>query len=165
MGRTEKGGIRTVLPQKFETDILPLQTVAPWCFCCGQENPFGLKLRFRKETNTRISTELSIPEYWSGWGRIMHGGFHSVLLDEITAWVAFGLLNKTSFLTKKIQVQYHSPVYVGQYVYVVGELVDNNERSIVARGEIRDEGNTLISEAVSTMIRIRPEDMANHVGK
>lgn len=95
----------------------------------------------------------------------MHGGFHNVLLDEITAWVAFGLLNKTSFLTKKIQVQYHSPVYVGQYVYVVGELVDNNERSIVAKGEIRDEGNTLISEAVSTLIRIRPEDMANHVGK
>ncbi|MGO9146863.1 MAG: PaaI family thioesterase [Desulfomonilia bacterium] len=155
----------TVLPQKFETDILPVQTVAPWCFCCGQENPLGLKLRFRRETDTRISTGLSIPEYWSGWGRIMHGGFHGVLLDEITSWVAFGLLNESSFLTKKIQVRYHRPVYVGQYVHVVGELVENNERTIVVSGEIRDEKDILISDAVSTMIRIRSEHMMRHIKK
>jgi uncharacterized protein (TIGR00369 family) len=154
-----------MLPQKYETDILPVQTVAPWCFCCGQENPLGLKLRFRRETDTRISTGLLIPDYWSGWGKIMHGGFHGVLLDEITSWVAFGLLNELSFLTKKIQVEYHSPVYVGQYVHVVGELVEDNERTIVARGEIRAEKDTLISEATSTMIRIRPEHMMRHIKK
>jgi hypothetical protein len=56
----------TALPQKFETDILPIQNVAPWCFCCGQENPLGLKLQFKRETDTRLSTSLSIPDYWSG---------------------------------------------------------------------------------------------------
>ncbi len=155
----------TALPQKFETDILPIQTAAPWCFCCGQENPLGLKLRFRRETDTRLSTSLSIPDYWSGWGKIMHGGFHSILLDEITSWVAFGLLNEKSFLTKKIQVQYHKPIYVGQYVYVAGELVEDSEKTIMARGEIRDRDNVLISDAVSTMIRIRPEHMMRHIKK
>jgi uncharacterized protein (TIGR00369 family) len=154
-----------MLAQNNETDIFPVQTVAPWCFCCGQENPLGLKLRFRRETDTRIITGLYIPEYWSGWGKIMHGGFHGILLDEITSWVAFGLLNESSFLTKKIQVEYHSPVYVGQYVHVVGELVENNERTIVARGEIRNEDNTLISDAISTLIRIRPEHMTRHIKK
>jgi uncharacterized protein (TIGR00369 family) len=160
-----KGGNEIMLPQKNETDLLPVQTVAPWCFCCGQENPMGLKLRFWKETETRINTGLTIPEYWSGWGKIMHGGFHSVLLDEITSWVAFGLLNESSFLTRKIQVQYHKPVYVGQYVHVIGELVEVNEKSITARGEIRDENNTLVSEAMSTMIRIRPVNMMRHIQK
>jgi uncharacterized protein (TIGR00369 family) len=158
-----KGENDTMLPLKHETDVLPVQTVAPWCYCCGQENPMGLKLRFRKETGTMISTALSIPEYWSGWGKIMHGGFHSVLLDEITSWVAFGLLGESNFLTRKIQVQYHKPMYVGQYVYVIGELVEVNEKSITARGEIRDEHDTLVSEAMSTMIRIRPLDMMRHI--
>jgi uncharacterized protein (TIGR00369 family) len=152
-----------MFPQRNETDLLPVQTVAPWCFCCGQENPIGLKLRFWKETETMISTGLTIPEYWSGWGKIMHGGFHSVLLDEITSWVAFGLLNESSFLTRKIQVQYHKPVYVGQYVHVIGELVEVNEKSIAARGEIRDENDMLISEAMSTMIRIRPVNMMRYI--
>jgi acyl-coenzyme A thioesterase PaaI-like protein len=79
--------------------------------------------------------------------------------------VAFGLLNETSFLTKKIEVQYHRPIHVGQYVYVVGELVEDNEKTIVARGEIRDRENALISDAVSTMFRIRPEHMMRHIKK
>jgi uncharacterized protein (TIGR00369 family) len=152
-----------MLAQTNETDIFPAQTVAPWCFCCGQENSMGLKLRFKKETDTMLSTGLFIPEYWSGWGKIMHGGFHAVLLDEITSWVAFGLLGESSFLTKKIQVEYHSPVYVGQYVHVVDELVENNEKTIVAKGEIRNEKDTLISQATSMMNRIRPEHMMRHI--
>jgi acyl-coenzyme A thioesterase PaaI-like protein len=62
-------------------------------------------------------------------------------------------------------VQYHKPVYVGQYVHVIGELVEVNEKSITARGEIRDENNTLVSEAMSTMIRIRPVNMMRHIQK
>jgi uncharacterized protein (TIGR00369 family) len=154
-----------MLAQNNETDIFPVQTVAPWCFCCGQENPLGLKLRFRRETDTRIITGLTIPEYWSGWGKIMHGGFHGILLDEITSWVAFGLMGESSFMTKKIQVEYHNPVYIGQYVQVVGELVENNERTIVASGEIRDDKDTLISQATSIMVRIRPEHMARLIPK
>jgi acyl-coenzyme A thioesterase PaaI-like protein len=47
----------------------------------------------------------------------------------------------------------------------VGELVENNERTIVASGEIRDQKDTLISQATSMMIRIRPEHMIRHIKK
>jgi acyl-coenzyme A thioesterase PaaI-like protein len=95
----------------------------------------------------------------------MHGGFHSILLDEISSWVAFGLLHERSFLTKKIAVQYHKPIYVGQYVYVSGELVEDSEKIITSRGEIRDRDNALISDALSTMIRLNPEHMMRNIKK
>ena len=142
-------------------DILPAQNDVPMCFGCGQENPLGIKLRFFKESDIKVSTKIVIPTYWSGWGSVMHGGFHGLLLDEITAWVPFGLLKERSFVTRELNVKYHRPAYIGSELYVTGELVKDNGKTIKLHGEILDTKGNLLSEADSIIVRVDKERMKN----
>ncbi len=140
-------------------ELLPAQTDVPRCFACGLDNPSGLKLRFTKENETTVSTQFTAPYDWTGWGDILHGGFHALLLDEITAWVLFGLRNELAFVTQEMTIQYRKPAYVEQPLYIVGQLVEDQGRRIIVKGEIRDEEGNILSEAQSTLVRLKPEVM------
>lgn len=141
----------------------PQQTIAPNCFVCGDKNEKGLHLKFTRTSETSVQTSLVIPDHWTGWGKLMHGGFHGVLLDEVTAWVAVGILDET-FLTKAINILYHLPAYVGQEVVVTGELVSETDKKIIAKGEIRDAQGNLLSSAESIMIKVHPKMMEKIMG-
>jgi len=135
-------------------ELLPAQTDVPNCFVCGLENPSGLKLRFRKEGPSSVSTQFTPPKDWTGWKNIMHGGFHALLLDEITAWVPFGLWNERSFVTKEINIRYIKPVYVGMPLFIISALVEDKGREMIIRGRILDEGGNVLSEAICTLVRL-----------
>lgn len=135
-------------------ELLPAQTDVPNCFVCGLENPSGLKLRFRKEGSSSVSTQFTPPKDWTGWKNIMHGGFHALLLDEITAWVPFGLWNERSFVTKEINIRYIKPVYVGMPLFIISALVEDKGREMIIRGRILDEGRNVLSEAICTLVRL-----------
>ncbi len=139
-------------------ETFPQQTDAPHCFVCGSENDKGLHLQFKRISEKEVQTRMTIPDHWAGWGTIMHGGFHGVLLDEITGWVGYAIANQT-FLTKALNTIYHLPVYVGQEVVVTGELIEETEKKIIANGEIRDINGNLLSSAESVMIKIHPKMM------
>ena len=135
-------------------EMLPQQAAAPRCFCCGPENPAGLKLRFIKESGTSVSTTFTPPEDWTGWGRIMHGGFQSLLLDETTSWAAFGALGERSFVTREITVRFLRPVHVGQPLTIIGRVTEDRGRVVLVRGEIRDAAGELCTEADSVLWRL-----------
>ncbi len=139
--------------------MLPIQHNAPKCFGCGRENPAGLKLNFFKESNTCVSTVVKVPEYWSGWDNVMHGGFHGVLLDEISAWIPNGLMKINHFVTKEMNINYHRPAYINQTLYVKGDLIENNARNLIVHGEIRNREDLLLSEATCTIILLDSDKM------
>jgi uncharacterized protein (TIGR00369 family) len=139
--------------------LLPVQTDVPRCFVCGLENPSGIKLRFRKEGPTCVSTQFTAPYDWTGWGNILHGGFHALLLDEITAWVPFGLWNERTFVTKEMRIRYVKPAYVETPLFIVGYLVADRQREIIVQGEIKDEHGRILSEARCTLVRLSAEAM------
>lgn len=139
--------------------LLPVQTDVPRCFVCGLENPSGLKLRFRKEGPSSVSTQFTAPYDWTGWGNILHGGFQALLLDEITAWVPFGLWNERAFVTKEMCIRYVRPAYVETQLFIVGYLVEDMQREIIVRGEIKDERGSILSEARCTLVRLSEEAM------
>jgi acyl-coenzyme A thioesterase PaaI-like protein len=142
-----------------EKELLPEQSLVPNCFCCGLENPSGLRMRFFKEGPTAVSTEFTPPEFWTGWGQMMHGGFHSLLLDETMAWVVFGLLNENAFVTREMTIRYHRPVFVSMPLKIFGYLVEDAGRKIIVRGEIQDESGNVLTSAVATLIRLDPQHM------
>ena len=82
-------------------ELFPAQTDVPRCFVCGLDNPSGLKLRFSREGQTSVSTQFTLPRDWTGWGNVMHGGFHALLLDEITAWVSLRFYGMSAPLSPK----------------------------------------------------------------
>jgi uncharacterized protein (TIGR00369 family) len=140
-------------------ELLPVQTAVPRCFVCGQENPSGLKLRFKKESDTVLSTEFTAPEDWTGWGRMLHGGFHGLLLDEVMSWVAWGLMDMKAFVTREMTVRYLRPVYVGRPLMIIGHLEEDLGRDIITRGEIRNDEGTVLSESRGVITRVDPAKM------
>ena len=142
-----------------KSKLIPIQYDAPLCYVCGQSNPMGLKLRFTRESDIEIKTSLTIPDYWTGWGTMMHGGFHSILHDEIMAHIPFSLFNVRSFVTKSIEVQYRRPVYVNQKVTVHGYLEKREENLFYCRGEIRNTKGKVLSRSTSILMEINSDHM------
>jgi len=139
--------------------LLPVQHEVPNCFVCGPENPSGLKLRFRKMDDVTLGTEFTAPDEWTGWGRMLHGGFHGLLLDEIMSWVAWGLMDVKAFVTREMTVNYLRPVYVGRPLTVIGRLEEDLGRDIIVRGEIRDAEDELLTESRGVIRRVDPDRM------
>ncbi len=105
------------------------------CFACGPANEKGLQMKFFKSGNL-VFSELAIPEYMSGWNRVVHGGILSTLLDEAMGWGAIVLLKKYIF-TKSMTVNYLKPVQVLDMLRVESEVLERTgEREAVMEGRI-----------------------------
>lgn len=105
------------------------------CFACGPANDKGLQMKFYKSGST-VFSELVIPEYMSGWNRVVHGGILSTLLDEVMGWGAIVLLKKYIF-TKSMTVNYLKPVQVLDMLRVESEVLERKgEREAVMEGRI-----------------------------
>lgn len=146
-------------------ELLSDGLAVPRCFCCGPQNPSGLKLRFAREGGDGVRTRFTPPEDWTGWGRILHGGFQSLLLDETTSWAAYGALGERSFVTRSIAVRFLRPVLVGQELTVVARVTEDRGRTILARGEIRDASGRVLTEAEAELQRVDPETMRRLSGE
>ena len=51
------------------------------CFGCGKKNPFGLRLKFKRDGKS-VRTEYTPGEYYQSWPDIIHGGIIVTMLDE-----------------------------------------------------------------------------------
>ena len=54
----------------------------PNCFGCGESNPIGLRLKYRREGD-RLRTEFMPGDDHQGWPGIVHGGIIASLLYEV----------------------------------------------------------------------------------
>ena len=145
-------------------ELLPRQFAIPRCFCCGPNNPAGLKLRFTLESDTSVSTTFTGPADWTGWGTILHGGFQTLLLDETTSWAAFGAMGVRSFLTKEIKVRFLRPVHVGVPLTITARVVEDRGRTLVSRGEIRDPEGNVLTDAEAVLVRMEEDAMRAAIG-
>ena len=104
------------------------------CFVCGQDNPHGLRLVITHPEPGSAETELVIPERFSGWERLTHGGLLATLLDEA---MAYACINRAgNAVTVEITVRFLKPVEVGQSVRVTGRVGEVKGRVVETQGEI-----------------------------
>lgn len=115
------------------------------CFCCGKDNEKGLHLQYSYPEDGASRTTLTIPEYFSGWNDITHGGFLSMLLDETMAHACRGLASMA--VTAEMTVRYKKPVKTGEevtlegrVVSVRGKMVETRARVILPNGDTAAEG-------------------------
>jgi uncharacterized protein (TIGR00369 family) len=104
------------------------------CFVCGQDNPHGLRLVITNPEPGSAETELVIPERFSGWERLTHGGLLATLLDEAMAYAC--LSRAGNAVTVEITVRFLKPVEVGQKVRVRGRVKAIKGRLVETEGEI-----------------------------
>ncbi len=108
------------------------------CFGCGEANPDGLQLRFRRlgdETPPRVLAKCRIPRRFHGAPGMLHGGIVATLLDEAMAKVNAHV--GVTAVTQSLQVTYRRPVPTSRPVEIEGRHVRVRGRYVYNHGEIR----------------------------
>ncbi len=126
------------------------------CFGCGEENPIGAKLSFYKISDKSVGSTFDVPKTWGGWGRIVHGGLQTVLMDEVAGWTVITLL-KEACLTIKMEMQFLSPLYVEEKVEIIGEIIENKEKDILVRSSIKNSEGKVCTQGQFTFRKVTKE--------
>jgi len=137
-------------------ELFPVQADSPNCFACGQENPHGIKLRFKKESDTSISTTFTPPKEWTGWGDIMHGGFQALLLDETMSWAVGGIALVKAFVTSNLDIKYLKPVKVQQELKVFAHVEEDSDKIVKVSGQIKSDNDSVLASAKAVFVKVNP---------
>ncbi len=127
------------------------------CFVCGPDNPQGLHLEFYKLDEETITAQVTPPPEWCGWDNLMHGGFHCVFLDEITAWAVTGLRGVKHFVTAGLDVRYRKPVRLNQTLVLKSSIIEESSRGAKVRGQICNQAGEVLSEAKVRIVYLDEE--------
>jgi acyl-coenzyme A thioesterase PaaI-like protein len=108
------------------------------CFACGENNPIGLKLKFREEEGS-MRTEFVPREVHQGYPGLMHGGLASTILDEAMSRAinVLGIIAVTARLEVRFRlgVPLNTPLQAeGRIIRRKGPLIDTEGRITLADG-------------------------------
>ncbi len=122
-----------------------------FCFCCGRKNTKGLKLKFTYPDEGFAETECKIPDYFTGWERLTHGGLLAMLLDETMAHacISTGQL----LITAELTVRYLKPVDVGESVKVKAQIMEAKSRIVETEGWIHRSDGQLIARGKARFVK------------
>jgi len=100
----------------------------PGCLLCGAANPFGLKLRFRVQSDGSVLAMVPCREIFQGYPEMLHGGVISALLDAAMTNALFSM--GVVAVTAELSVRFLAPVSL--------------DRGAVARASIREASSLLL---------------------
>lgn len=142
------------------------QPSARWCFVCGVENPFGLKIRFFNEGYQQVVAHITLGDEYQSYPGIVHGGILATILDETMgrAILADGDaadIQKARFMfTARMDARYRAPVPLHEEFTVRGRVDADRGRVVQVSGEIILADGTVAAEASATLVKIPPEQLA-----
>ena len=118
------------------------------CFGCGRANKIGLALSFLYNENNNSTFSWLVPdtslEGAPGW---MHGGFISLLLDEIMAKVLTGM--KVKAPTANLNVHFRKPCRIGIEIELSANLKRKNGRKYQLYGSIHTTTDNEVKELLA----------------
>lgn len=134
-------------------------TIDHHCFGCGNQNPAGLRLRFRPLGDGGVWATLTPTRDHEGYMGMTHGGILSTVLDEAMSWAVThaGDLGVTARMT----LTFRKPVRLGQEIRVLAWVVGRKARAVDTRAEVRDVTTCdLLAAAEGRFMRVTPEQAA-----
>jgi acyl-coenzyme A thioesterase PaaI-like protein len=123
-----------------------------YCFCCGEKNPIGLKMRFRYEDD-KIISEAVIPKEFQGFANVVHGGVLGTLLDEVM--VNLYWLKGEKAVTVEYQVRLKAPCPVNRKVLFSAWKVETKRNIHFTAAEARLEDGTIVAEASAKCMKVK----------
>lgn len=104
------------------------------CFVCGKGNAHGLQLEFRVDRDARSIETTWVPsQHHEGYRHIVHGGLVSTVLDEAMAKLSTCL--DIPAVTAELTVRFLKPVPPNQPLRVVGRIIEQRRRVLLAEAE------------------------------
>jgi acyl-coenzyme A thioesterase PaaI-like protein len=118
------------------------------CFVCGQRNPYGLHLVFRREGQTIVSEFLPREEH-QGFPGVIHGGIVAAVLDETLGRTSLLAQQPQWTMTGKLEVRYRRYVPYGPLLRVRASLLQERRNMLQARGilTLAEDESTALAEA------------------
>jgi uncharacterized protein (TIGR00369 family) len=120
------------------------------CFCCGRLNEQGLKLEFGYPERGKAVSDTRVPMYFTGWRNMTHGGFLSMLLDEVMAHACVSA--DRLMVTAEMNTRYKKPVAVGETIHLEGRVSSLRGRIAEVAGTITDAAGDIVAEATGRFL-------------
>ena len=117
------------------------------CFGCGEHNPIGLKLKFKKQDGDIVKAECSIPHDFQGWPGLVHGGILSLLLDEAMNNAAYH--HGVVCITASMEIRLRAPVKVETPLTVTGQITKHTRKILATKATVCLEDGTVVAESTS----------------
>ena len=124
------------------------------CFGCGQSNPIGMKLNFRRDGQT-ARAEFTPNQYHQGWAGIVHGGILACLLDEAMGWTTrFAGINTVN---AKMELRLKRTALIDEPLVISGSILERKRRLVEAKATITLKDGTPVAEATATLYVVSPK--------
>ena len=120
-----------------------------YCFACGLDNPYGLKLDFRIEGDCFVTETVLAREYQSYTG-VAHGGIVSTLLDEAMGGYLVALGEKA--VTGRLSVRYRHPTPIGETLRIEGQIESRRSRFVTMKATVALADGTVTAEGKADMV-------------
>ncbi len=134
------------------------------CFVCGLDNENGLQMRFYEDEPGKVSANIIVPKHFQGYPGIVHGGIIAAMLDEVSGRTITNNEYSRWMVTASLSIRYRKPVPVEKPLHLVGVLQKDSGLVARVRGEIFDEGGTLLAEAEAVLADI-PKELKESLDK
>jgi acyl-coenzyme A thioesterase PaaI-like protein len=125
-----------------------------YCFCCGSENPIGLKLEFEETAGGRMRTLWTPRKEHQGFKDIVHGGLVATVLDEVMVRLLY--LRDIHAVTASMETKLIRPVRWGVTYRFEGWVREDRGRAVITEAEAHDDAvPERVAWGKATCIRIR----------
>ena len=131
----------------MRSTIEELRNSSKMCFACGEDNPIGLKLKFKAENGVAIA-DFKLGPYYQGYNNIAHGGIITTILDEAMVY-AIASKGYRRALTSEITVRFLYPLFINKEYRVEAEVLEEADRWAVASSRIISFTGKVIAEGRS----------------
>jgi len=121
------------------------------CFCCGADNQYGLHLSIGYPDKGSAEATFAIPERFTGWREMTHGGLISMVLDELMAHACISAGVRA--VTAELTVRFVAPVAIGATVRVLGRVVEQRGKLVATEGRIEEAGGAPIAHATARFLK------------
>lgn len=129
------------------------------CFACGDRNPHGLHLKFRRDGEAAVVATFVPREVDQGFPGVLHGGILAALVDEAMAWSMWAA-DRALGVTAKMEMRYRKPVSPDGPLTVRGRVTRARGRRFEVEARLEDASGDVLVEASALFLRLPAEEEA-----
>ena len=118
-----------------------------YCFACGEENPFGLHLKFEFEDDKLVSKKI-LPREFQGYENISHGGIVATMLDEMMSKFIQKKYGQQA-LTGKLEIRYRHPTPTGEELKLSAWQISQVMNIITLKSKVETSEGQTTAEATA----------------
>jgi uncharacterized protein (TIGR00369 family) len=121
-----------------------------YCFVCSPTRSEGMQLEPILNEDQTVFDYVTFNKRFEGLNGIIHGGFISMILDEMMCYAPILIFNKI-VVTTELKINFVRPVKTGVRYKVLSRIIEKKGQLYVAEGKIVDSNDKLLVSAIGTL--------------